>query len=338
MKLNLRRALLVTALVAAACVAAPAAAQATAPQVSVPAAGIDFAAGTITLAVDYPEGTSRVDLTAAGQLLQSIPIADPTTAGTCSSAPVALTTATTFTAQGFDGTDASVWGPVSVVVSPADLRPTTPQIALRADSLIDPRFTLIATTGNPATHFVVKAKGFDKSERKGACTTTADGRVVLTRLALPYGPETVQLSLANGFGSSAASKPVRLFELGVTNRLPKARRFVLVDKRSMSLYDIYRGRVQRFFPVAVGTPQTPTPNGYFQLGRARPASGPWGVMRRPLYRFSKSHRWATGFYIHGTDEPWSIGTMASHGCVRMFNSDIRIVAKYVPVWALVLIR
>jgi L,D-transpeptidase catalytic domain len=336
--MNLRGSLIVVALLTVVCAAAPAAAQTTTPQVSVPANKIDYSAGTVTLVVDYPAGTSSVDLTAAGQPLQSIAIADPSTEGTCTSDPVRLKAQTAFTAQGFDGTGHSVWEPVSVSISPAGLRPTAPRIVLRGNSLIAARFALAATTGRPATRYLIRAAGFDDRVLKGACTTAAGGRVVLAGLRLPYGPETVRLWLSNAFGASAAAKPVKLFNLGAKTKLPRAARYVLVDKRSMSLYDIYRGRVLRYFPVAVGTPQTPTPNGYFKLGKAQPASGPWGVLRRPLYRFAGSHLWPTGFYIHGNNEPWSIGTMASHGCVRMFNSDIRLVAKYVPVWALVLIR
>jgi lipoprotein-anchoring transpeptidase ErfK/SrfK len=34
-------------------------------------------------------------------------------------------------------------------------------------------------------------------------------------------------------------------------------------------------------------------------------------------------RTRTRYYIHGTSDPDSIGTQASHGCVRMFNSNLR---------------
>ena len=30
----------------------------------------------------------------------------------------------------------------------------------------------------------------------------------------------------------------------------------------------------------------------------------------------------TLYRIHGTNEPWSIGTAASSGCIRMLNQDI----------------
>ncbi|MHB8450515.1 MAG: L,D-transpeptidase, partial [Mycobacteriales bacterium] len=34
--------------------------------------------------------------------------------------------------------------------------------------------------------------------------------------------------------------------------------------------------------------------------------------------------------IHGTDEPWVIGTSYSHGCVRLHDPDAAILASLVP--------
>jgi lipoprotein-anchoring transpeptidase ErfK/SrfK len=113
---------------------------------------------------------------------------------------------------------------------------------------------------------------------------------------------------------------------------------VLVDKRSMTLYDVRHHLVANHYDIAIGTPSTPTPNGYFRLGGPQPAFGSWGVLRRPLYRFSRTKSWPSGFYIHGTNAPWDIGTWASHGCVRLYNWAIRRFARTVPNGALVLIR
>ncbi len=44
-----------------------------------------------------------------------------------------------------------------------------------------------------------------------------------------------------------------------------------------------------------------------------------------------------GYGIHGTDEPWSIGKAASHGCVRLRNEDIETLFRYVPVGTVVYI-
>ena len=41
--------------------------------------------------------------------------------------------------------------------------------------------------------------------------------------------------------------------------------------------------------------------------------------------------------IHGTGEPWSIGSRASHGCIRMAVPDVIELFKRVPVGTPVLI-
>ena len=38
---------------------------------------------------------------------------------------------------------------------------------------------------------------------------------------------------------------------------------------------------------------------------------------RAMYLGSSTYR------IHGTDAPWTIGTSASSGCVRMYNQDVQ---------------
>jgi lipoprotein-anchoring transpeptidase ErfK/SrfK len=41
---------------------------------------------------------------------------------------------------------------------------------------------------------------------------------------------------------------------------------------------------------------------------------------RALYLYAKGRD--TLFRIHGTNEPWSIGTAASSGCIRMLNIEV----------------
>jgi lipoprotein-anchoring transpeptidase ErfK/SrfK len=50
---------------------------------------------------------------------------------------------------------------------------------------------------------------------------------------------------------------------------------------------------------------------------------PLGV--RALYLGASSYR------IHGTDAPWTIGTAASKGCIRMYNEDVLDLYSRVPV-------
>jgi lipoprotein-anchoring transpeptidase ErfK/SrfK len=92
---------------------------------------------------------------------------------------------------------------------------------------------------------------------------------------------------------------------------------------------LYRnGRVAFRAKVAVGTPDTPTPTGdYFVNERfvlANP-SGPFGVAALGISAHSTVLKnWVQGgpIGIHGTNEPTLIGDAASHGCVRLFNSDM----------------
>lgn len=69
--------------------------------------------------------------------------------------------------------------------------------------------------------------------------------------------------------------------------------------------------------MAVGTPETPTPLGDWKIiQKVKNPGGPFGVR---WMRFSCP--WG-GYGIHGTDNKASIGTAASHGCVRMRADDI----------------
>lgn len=80
----------------------------------------------------------------------------------------------------------------------------------------------------------------------------------------------------------------------------------------------YQGaRLVKTYPVAVGKAATPTPTGDYKI--ANKIMNPGGVL---------GSRWmglniSPGNYgIHGTNNPASIGTRASLGCVRMYNHDV----------------
>ncbi|MDW7673311.1 MAG: L,D-transpeptidase family protein [Bacillota bacterium] len=68
------------------------------------------------------------------------------------------------------------------------------------------------------------------------------------------------------------------------------------------------------YPVAIGKPNTPTPVGNFEI-RAK-VMYPGGVYGTRWMEFKPEYG------IHGTNNPASIGTMASLGCVRMHNHDV----------------
>lgn len=101
-----------------------------------------------------------------------------------------------------------------------------------------------------------------------------------------------------------------------------------VAKRNLTVYE--NDKVIRTYPVAVGKAKTPTP------------IGEWKVVHKSL-------NWGNGFGtrwmglnvpwgifgIHGTNKPYSIGTYASHGCIRMFNRDVEKLYPIIPLYTTV---
>lgn len=103
---------------------------------------------------------------------------------------------------------------------------------------------------------------------------------------------------------------------------------ILISIPDRKLAVIEAGRVTHTFPVAVGKEATPSPSGeftivsrvvsptYYHPGVVIPA-GPQNPLGTRWIGISQ-----TGFGIHGTNEPRSIGKAVSHGCIRMRRADL----------------
>lgn len=91
---------------------------------------------------------------------------------------------------------------------------------------------------------------------------------------------------------------------------------IIIDVPTQRL-TLYRdGKAVATYPVAVGNPQTRSPRGEFTITQKAVWGDGFGTR---WMRFSAP--W--GIYgIHGTNQPWSVGTVASHGCIRMYNRDV----------------
>jgi lipoprotein-anchoring transpeptidase ErfK/SrfK len=127
---------------------------------------------------------------------------------------------------------------------------------------------------------------------------------------------------------------------------------VTVDRGAFTLRLFKRLRVVKRYAVAVGQPAYPTPTGLFHVldKQVNPVwsvpNSPWagelagttvqgGTAANPL-----KARWmglGGGVGIHGTGEDYSIGTRASHGCIRMHVPDVVALYGRVPVGTPVLI-
>jgi lipoprotein-anchoring transpeptidase ErfK/SrfK len=106
----------------------------------------------------------------------------------------------------------------------------------------------------------------------------------------------------------------------------KERLLIVIDVKTRNLVVYQNDKEIRRYPVAVGKSETPTPLGEWAVVQKGVGWGngfgtrwlglnvPWGI-----------------FGIHGTNKPYSIGSYASHGCIRMFNRDVEKLYPLIPV-------
>lgn len=122
------------------------------------------------------------------------------------------------------------------------------------------------------------------------------------------------------------------------------------DSRTVRVFD--RGEVAKTYKVAVGQPEYPTPMGQFSVqvmqkdppwnvpnsewagdlaGQTIPGGDPGNPLKARWVGFSGS----VGF--HGTSDAGSLGSAASHGCVRMNVADVKDLFERVSVGTPVLV-
>lgn len=118
-------------------------------------------------------------------------------------------------------------------------------------------------------------------------------------------------------------------------RFSRQRNRIVVDQGRRMTYVYRDGRVIFRSRNAVGAPSTPTPVGYFAIAEKAylPASGFLGPIVLVTTGYSEVlNEYAGGngrFALHGTSQPWLIGTRASHGCIRHTNTNIVRISKLV---------
>ena len=113
-----------------------------------------------------------------------------------------------------------------------------------------------------------------------------------------------------------------------TTQADATQRVIVVSLEDRKLALVENGAVKKIYAVAVGKPSTPSPEGTFTIERrvANPTYHHNGKTVLPGPGNPVGTRWMglskTGYGIHGTNEPKSIGKAASHGCIRMAKADL----------------
>ncbi|MEH1765416.1 MAG: L,D-transpeptidase [Nostoc sp.] len=134
-----------------------------------------------------------------------------------------------------------------------------------------------------------------------------------------------------------------------SNRLANTKTQVVVDLSDRRTYVYVGDEVIASYPIAVGKKGWETPTGSFQVIHMRH----YPIWRHPITGkvfqagtdSPLGDRWI-GFWsdgrneigFHGTPDIDLVGTAVSHGCLRMRNSDVRLLYEQVTIGTTVVVR
>ena len=139
-----------------------------------------------------------------------------------------------------------------------------------------------------------------------------------------------------------------------TREARRAHRTILtVDRDGLKLRLFKRLEHRKTYGIAIGMAGFDTPRGLFRI-QSKQVNPPWNVPNRPWAGSLAGQtipggapnnplkaRWLGvngSVGIHGTAEEWSIGSRASHGCIRMRVRDVIDLFPRVPMGTPVLIK
>jgi lipoprotein-anchoring transpeptidase ErfK/SrfK len=152
---------------------------------------------------------------------------------------------------------------------------------------------------------------------------------------LAVGQSTDSLMGALQKGGEAADLTVREIKPAVTE--DDFDQVILVRQSDFRVYLYTNGKITHDWPIAIGTSEYPTPTGVYSVELKRymptwinPAPDGWGADMPAMIPPGPNNplgvraiNWtAPAIRFHGTSATSSIGTAASHGCVRMLNEDV----------------
>jgi len=221
--------------------------------------------------------------------------------------------------------------------------------------------TLDQLEGSPAVPLLVEPTG-GKLVAKQAYVKVATG-VNTTEVKLYAGDTLVGTKTVSSYGTADFGKRA-MPESGVTFKViatnPEgatstrtttykrlsypASTSIVVDKSDFKLYWVKADVLIKVYPVATGRAGMETPPAIWKIN-AKYMTDPAGVYGPRKMRLFRRYASGSGYKyvytaygIHGTNQPWVIGTKASHGCIRMYNKDVLELWPQVPLGTIVQTR
>jgi lipoprotein-anchoring transpeptidase ErfK/SrfK len=194
---------------------------------------------------------------------------------------------------------------------------------------------VVSYDDRPIESFVKAAAGQIREEARDAFLDFAEGRLITQRSkagrALRVGASREALKAALREGASSVDLVTRRLAPKVSDKKLGKTIIIRVSQNKLYLYDGLK--VQRKYSVATGQlDEYPTPMGHWTVINKRinptwvnPAKDTWGRDEPDFIPPGPDNPLGTraldldapGIRIHGTPAGHSIGSYASHGCVRM---------------------
>jgi lipoprotein-anchoring transpeptidase ErfK/SrfK len=250
----------------------------------------------------------------------------------------------------FDGEERELTGPTS-------------KAKFSVKNLAQGRHTIVVTAADQGGNVVTKRQSFvvDSTERFGTATMWPGARGKdVKQLQSKLVEAGVYSGKKTGVYDSDTEEAVRKLQAkygleadGVVggNVLTALSGQIVVDLGDLRLY-LYRGsKIVKSYPVATGQPAYPTPTGSYVITMMQmnptwyPPNSEWAKDAKPIppgIENPLGTRWigtsAPAVGIHGTPDDSSIGTYASHGCIRMHIYDVENLYERVVVGMPVIIR
>lgn len=217
------------------------------------------------------------------------------------------------------------------------------------------------------THSLGKVRAFveDLNERVSVAPRNATSKIAVRKITIKRArvgkridTDKARVAISTVLDDTTLSRNVRVKVVRVSPKInanderKRLSTVLTVDKSAFKLRLFKNLKVVKTYGVATGLPAYPTPTGLFSIQnkQVNPTwsvpNSPWagelagttvqgGTAQNPL-----KARWmgiVNGVGFHGTGEEGSIGSRASHGCLRMRVADIIALYPRVPVGTPVLL-
>jgi lipoprotein-anchoring transpeptidase ErfK/SrfK len=244
----------------------------------------------------------------------------------------------------------------------------TAKRALRAGEARPAGDTTAVEVAPALTHSVKAVQAWAEAVRTRVTRPAADATVRITlrhifrrhsHRGLSIDAKALAATLDTTLNDSRAPRKLRQPTVPVQPKVTYAdlaRRYgtiITIDRSHFKLRLFKRLKLSKSYGIAVGMAGLDTPSGTYAIqdkqvnpawhvpnsawaGSLAGQTIPGGAANNPL-----KARWmgvANGVGIHGTAEAWSIGSRASHGCIRMRVPEVIDLFRRVPVGAPVLIN